>query len=66
MLKSVNEAHRLDTENGNTLWWDAICKEIKNIRITFEEYNGNIDKLIGYQHIDCYMMFDIKIGKNFR
>jgi hypothetical protein len=66
MPKSVDEARRLDTENGDTLWWDAICKEMKNVRIAFEEYDGNVDKLIGYQHIDCHMIFDIKMGENFR
>ena len=64
--KSVDEARRLDTENGDTLWWDAICKEMKNVRIAFEEYDGDVDKLIGYQHIDCHMIFDIKMGENFR
>jgi hypothetical protein len=27
--KSVEEAKRFDEENGNSLWWDAICKEMK-------------------------------------
>jgi hypothetical protein len=29
--KSVKEAKKFDEENGNTLWWDAICKEMKNV-----------------------------------
>jgi hypothetical protein len=29
--KSVDEAKDFDRENGNTLWWDAICKEMKNV-----------------------------------
>eukprot|EP00980_Cylindrotheca_fusiformis_P014111 scaffold3713_cov74-Cylindrotheca_fusiformis.AAC.1 len=28
--KSVQEAIEIDRENGNTLWWDAIMKEMKN------------------------------------
>ena len=66
MPKSVEEARQLDKENGNTLWWDAICKEMKNIRIAFEEYDGDIGQLKGYQHIPCHMIFDIKMGENFR
>ncbi len=31
--KTVKEAKRFDEENGNTLWWDAICKEM----ITFDQ-----------------------------
>jgi hypothetical protein len=29
--KSVKEAIAFDAENGNTLWWDATCKEMKNM-----------------------------------
>ena len=29
--KSVAEAKRLDEANSDTLWWDAICKEMKNV-----------------------------------
>ena len=34
--KSVSEAIEIDHENGDTLWWDAIFKEMKNVRIAFE------------------------------
>ena len=33
--KSVQEAKAFDREKGNTLWWDAICKEMRNIRPAF-------------------------------
>jgi hypothetical protein len=36
--KSVAKAKRLKEANGDTLWWDAICKEMKNVRIAFEEF----------------------------
>ena len=63
--KSVAEAKRLDKDNRDTLWWDAICKEMKNVRIAFEEFEG--DKIPpGYQEIRCHMIFDIKMGENFR
>ena len=64
--KSVDEARRLDRENGNTLWWESICKEMKNVRVAFEEFDGNTDDLKGYQSIPCHMIFDIKMGENFR
>jgi len=64
--KDVEEAKRLDKENGNTLWWDAICKEIKNVRIAFEEYDNDISKLKDHQKINCHIIFDVKMGKNFR
>ena len=65
--KTVEEAMRLDQENGNTLWWDSICKEMKNVRIAFEEYDGDIKDLAPtYQHVKCHMIFDVKMGENFR
>ena len=64
--KSVEEAKHLDRENGDTLWWDAICMEMKNVRIAFEEYAGETSDLIGYQKVQCHMIFDIKFGENFR
>ena len=60
--KDVEEAKRLDKENGNTLWWDAICKEMKNVRIAFEEYDDDISKLKDHQKINCHIIFDVKMG----
>ena len=62
--KSVEEAKRLDKENGDNLWWDAICQEMKNVRIAFEEREGPMPP--GYQHIKCHIIFDVKMGENFR
>ena len=65
--KSVAEAKRLDKSNGDTLWWDAICKEMKNVPIAFEEFEGDVSAIPpGYQEIRCHMIFDIKIGENIR
>ena len=62
----MEEAIKFDRENGNTLWWDAICQEMKNVCIAFEEYQGNISDLPpGYQKINCHMIFDVKMGENF-
>ena len=63
---SVDEALAIDKENGDTLWWDAICKEMKNVRVAFEEYDGNVKDLVGYKRLHMHMIFDIKMGENFR
>ena len=42
---SVAEAKRLDEATGDTLWWDAICKEMKNVRIAFEEFEGDVSAI---------------------
>ena len=33
---SVEESYSLDTKNGNTLWRDALNKEISNLRVAFD------------------------------
>jgi Reverse transcriptase (RNA-dependent DNA polymerase) len=65
--KSVQEAIAIDKENGNTLWWDAICKEMKNVMPAFEKWEGKEGELPpGFQRIKCHFIFDIKMGENFR
>ena len=58
----------MDQENGDTMRWNAILKEMKNVRVAFELYDDGIQDLKdkGYTKIDCHMIFDIKIGENFR
>ena len=66
--KTVQDAIKLDQENGDTMWWDAILKEMKNVRVAFELYDGDIQDLIkdkGFTKIDCHIIFDIKMGENF-
>jgi hypothetical protein len=65
--KSVKEALAIDKENSNSLWWDEICKEMKNVRPAFEKWELTISDLPpGYQKIKCHFIFDVKMGKNFR
>ena len=67
--KDVGEARRIDKDNGNTLWWDAICKEMKNVRVAFEKWekgDGDDELPKGFQEIKCHMVFDVKLGENFR
>ena len=63
----VEEAKRFDAENGNTFWWDAIVKEMKNARPAFEVWEKAADDFPpGYQQIRCHLIFDVKMGENFR
>jgi len=65
--KTVKEAIQLDKENGNTLWWDALMKEMKNVRPAFEVFEGSAEDLpVGYQLIKCHVIWDVKLGENFR
>ena len=64
--KSYAEACEIDNENGNTLWQDAIAKELKNVCVAFELYEGNPEELIGYEQVTVHMIYDVKLGENFR
>ena len=64
--KTVKEAISIDKDNGNTLWWDALMKEMKNVRSAFEVYEGDTKKLVGYQKVKCHIIWDVKLGENFR
>jgi hypothetical protein len=49
-------------ENDNTLWQDAVRKEMKNVRIEFKIINGEEAVPPTYQEICCHMMFDVKMA----
>ena len=52
--KSVKEALRIDEENGDTQWRDAINKEMKNIRSAFRVWDDSVDNIPKhYQKINC-------------
>jgi hypothetical protein len=59
--KTVKEALDLDRKNGNTLWADAIAKEMKEVCITFNILPNGHSAPIGYQKIPCHMIFDVKM-----
>ena len=55
--KRVQEAIAIKKENGNTLWWDAICKEMTNVGPTIEKWEGKEGDLgPGYQKIKCHFI----------
>lgn len=61
------EAQAIDAENGETLWWDAILKEMQNVQPAFEKWEASEKDLpVGYQKIGCYLVLYIKMGENFR
>ena len=67
MPNTVEEAILIYKENGDTLWWDAKMKEMKNVRPAFKVFEKRKEDIpIGYQHIKCHMIFYVKLGENFR
>jgi hypothetical protein len=59
--KTVKEALALDRKNGNTLWVDAIAKEMKEVCTAFNILPDGHSAPIGYQKIPCHMIFDVKM-----
>ena len=63
----VKEALHIYKENGDNKWWDAIFQEMGNVIPAFQVHEGTKAELpIGYQQIKCHMIFDVKMGENFR
>ena len=41
-------------------------KEMKNVRSAFEVFEGRAEELVGYQKVKCHVIWDVKLGENFR
>jgi hypothetical protein len=57
----VQEALTFDKECGTTFWKDAIQKEMLNVMPAFQILEEAESVPVGYKHIDCHMIFDIKL-----
>ena len=65
--KYVSEAKAFDDYKINKIWWDAICKEAKNVHPEFEIWEGdNSDLSPAYQNITCHMICDVNMVEKFR
>ena len=58
---SVEEALRIDKENGDTKWADAIQKELTNVMVAFKMIGVGAPAPPGHQMIKCHMIFDVKM-----
>jgi hypothetical protein len=52
---------RLEKENNNTHWQDAVKKEMNNVRIAFKILNVKESVHPTYQEIRCHMIFDVEM-----
>ena len=58
---SVEEAIKFDRENGNSLWRDAINKEVKNVQVAFKIVENDSDLPVGSKLIPYHIIFDVKM-----
>ena len=58
---SVDEALLLDKENQNTLWSDAIQKELKNVLVAFRLLEEGEQLPVGSKQIPYHIVFNVKL-----
>ena len=56
----IGHARRLDEQNGNTFWEDAINKEVDNVKITFQLLEHNEPIPVASKLIFYHFIFDVK------
>ena len=62
----MKEAYSIDNENGDSMWADAIRKEMRKIKGAVLVFDGDQNELVGYQEITGHVIFDVKLGEGFR
>jgi hypothetical protein len=58
---SVKHAIKIDCKNGNTLWQDALSKEMGNVCIAFEILGPVMKAPPGWQKASGHLVFDVKM-----
>ena len=58
---SVAYAKKLDENNGNTLWMDAIDRDIGNLKVVFDILEDGAKILVSYDKASGHLVFDIRM-----
>ena len=58
---SVEHAHELDRRNGNTMWGDALRKEMYNVGVAFEVLDEGKPAPSGWSKVTGHIVWDIKM-----
>ena len=64
--KNAAEARKIDKENGDRKWQDAMEMEMKNVMIAFDEFDNPIDLSNEYKEVTGHLIFDVKLSEGFR
>ena len=59
--KNWEDCKRLDDENKNTMWQDAVAKEMGVVKVVFDILEDGATVPKGYQKIKCKLIFDVKM-----
>lgn len=60
--RNVQHALEIDRRNGNTVWQDAIRKEMKTVDDCFDYLPHGQQLPPGYTEIGCHIIFDVKMS----
>jgi ribosomal protein L31E len=63
--RTYDDCVRLDRQNNNTLWQDAIRQEMSKVRVAFQVLDDGETIPPAHQMIRCHMVYDVKM-ENFR
>ena len=58
---SIQRAKELDAMNGNTLWMDALRKEMYNVGVAFEVLDEDAPAPKGWSKVDGHIIWDLKM-----
>ncbi len=58
---SVKHATEIDHKNGNTLWQDALSKQMGNVCIAFEILGPDMNAPPGWHKASGHLVFDVKM-----
>ena len=61
MATCVGHAYEIDKGNGNTLWRDAIKKEMTNVGIAFEVLEEREHAPVAWRKVSGHLVFDVKM-----
>ena len=61
ILKNVHHAQGLERRNGNTMWMDALAKEMFNMGIAFEVLEEKQSAPLGWSQVTGHLVWDVKM-----
>ena len=58
---SIEHAKELDKKNGNTLWQDALKKEMSNVSVAFDILDHGVKPPPGWKRTSGHLVWDLKM-----
>ena len=59
--RTIEEAYKLDERNGDTIWRDAINKEMSNLKVAFDIMEDSESLPPGWSKASGHLVFDVRM-----